>query len=541
MNLDIKNMVRPEILALKPYSVSPIHPQENLRLHANENRFCDGVNSRYPDIEQINLTRRLGQYYQINPENLLISRGSSDGIDILCRTFLHPGLDSILCFSPGFEMYKMLAHIQGASVFEFPLTDQFEIDFPALNKTLKQNTKIKLVFFCTPHNPSGNIIDPESLLAFTKQHFDRLIIIDEAYIEFSECESLISKIADYPNLIILRTLSKALGLAGCRIGCLMANKEIIKYAKKTLPPYAVSTPSIHAVLKALTPAGIVRIKNNISEIIKARNALKNKLEKHDQVIDILPSNANFLLVRFKNAEQIFYQLIQAGIYVRDLRNSIKNGLRITIGSSSDHAILLNALRIKTPLFTDRIAKLERTTKETSIYTEVNLDKEDPIQISTGIGFFDHMLELVSKHSSISINIFTKGDLHIDPHHTIEDTMLALGKALRQALGDKHGIHRYGFSLPMDEAKAEVLLDLSGRAFCQMEGYFTASMLGQFPTEMIFHAFQSLSLSLNASIHVKFKGKNDHHKAESAFKALAYCLKMACKKQGNTLPSTKGVL
>ncbi len=190
---------------------------------------------------------------------------------------------------------------------------------------------------------------------------------------------------------------------------------------------------------------------------------------------------------------------------------------------------------------DRIAHVVRKTKETHIDVHVNLDHPNPILIKTGIGFFDHMLEQLAKHSGIGITLEVLGDLHIDEHHTVEDTALALGEALRQALGDKLGIARYGFLLPMDEALTEVALDLSGRAYFVFDGRFPRENVGELSTEMIPHFFRSLSEGLRATLHIKTTGENTHHMIESMFKAVGRALKQAISKQGHDLPSTKGLL
>ena len=189
----------------------------------------------------------------------------------------------------------------------------------------------------------------------------------------------------------------------------------------------------------------------------------------------------------------------------------------------------------------RTAIVHRRTKETDIKVEVNLDKESPIRITTGLGFFDHMLEQIAKHGGFSLQLTCKGDLHIDEHHTVEDCALALGQALKQALGDKLGIHRYGFLLPMDEALAQVAIDLSGRPYFVFEGEFGRNIVGQLPTELVPHFFRSLAESLGAAINIKVQGDNTHHMIEACFKAVGRTLRQAMRITDTELPSTKGTL
>jgi imidazoleglycerol-phosphate dehydratase/histidinol-phosphatase len=190
---------------------------------------------------------------------------------------------------------------------------------------------------------------------------------------------------------------------------------------------------------------------------------------------------------------------------------------------------------------ERRAKTNRTTKETNIDIVVNLDREGPIHVSTGLGFFDHMLEQIAKHGGFSLELTCKGDLHIDEHHTVEDCALALGQALRTALGDKRGIHRYGFVLPMDEALAQVAIDLSGRAYFVFEGKFGRDSVGQLPTELVPHFFRSLADTLGAAINIKVEGDNTHHMIEACFKGLGRTLRQAFRIIDTELPSTKGML
>ena len=190
---------------------------------------------------------------------------------------------------------------------------------------------------------------------------------------------------------------------------------------------------------------------------------------------------------------------------------------------------------------DRRASVTRTTKETNIKIDVNLNGDGRANITTGLGFFDHMLDQLSRHGNIDLNIRVQGDLHIDEHHTIEDTALALGEAFLKALGDKRGIERYGFCLPMDDCLAQVAVDFGGRPWLVWEAEFKREKIGEMPTEMFHHFFKSFSDAARCNLNIKAEGTNEHHKIESIFKAFAKALKMAIKKEGNLLPSTKGVL
>jgi imidazoleglycerol-phosphate dehydratase/histidinol-phosphatase len=191
--------------------------------------------------------------------------------------------------------------------------------------------------------------------------------------------------------------------------------------------------------------------------------------------------------------------------------------------------------------TKRSATVTRTTKETDIKIELNLDGDGKSKISTGLAFFDHMLDQLARHGNVDLHIQVKGDLHIDEHHTIEDTALALGEAFLKALGDKRGIERYGFTLPMDDCLAQVAIDFGGRPWLMWEAEFKREKIGEMPTEMFYHFFKSFSDTAKCNLNIKAEGTNEHHKIESIFKAFAKTIKMAVKKEGNQLPSTKGTL
>jgi imidazoleglycerol-phosphate dehydratase / histidinol-phosphatase len=218
------------------------------------------------------------------------------------------------------------------------------------------------------------------------------------------------------------------------------------------------------------------------------------------------------------------------------RNLSIRGIRVRRGGTEEETwpAIVRAL-------TARRASAQRKTKETRIDVSVDLDATAPITVSTGIGFFDHMLEQLAKHGGFSMQLDCKGDLHIDEHHTVEDSALALGETLRKALGSKAGIARYGFLLPMDEARAQVAIDLSGRAYFVFEGRFPRDQVGGLPTELVPHFFRSLSETLGAAIHISVTGENTHHMIEGCFKGVGRALRQAFRREGDELPTTKGVL
>jgi imidazoleglycerol-phosphate dehydratase/histidinol-phosphatase len=214
-----------------------------------------------------------------------------------------------------------------------------------------------------------------------------------------------------------------------------------------------------------------------------------------------------------------------------------SGIRIDAGDDAAWPRLADELTARPA----RRAIVARKTRETEVSAGVDLDRAEPVSIATGIGFFDHMLEQVARHGGFSLTLACRGDLHVDEHHTVEDSALALGEALRAALGDKRGIGRYGFVLPMDESEARVLVDLSGRPFHAFSGRFSREAVGGLPTELVPHFFRSLAESLGAALHVEVRGENAHHMVEACFKSLGRALRAALAREGDVLPSSKGIL
>ncbi|QNP46907.1 imidazoleglycerol-phosphate dehydratase HisB [Sphingomonas sediminicola] len=230
-----------------------------------------------------------------------------------------------------------------------------------------------------------------------------------------------------------------------------------------------------------------------------------------------------------------------GIRVRFRPYAAPGGVRLTIGTEQENAAALAAFGVPGSDEKVRRAEIVRETRETKIAVALDLERAEPRIIATGIPFYDHMLDQVAAHAGFSLVLSCDGDLDIDGHHSIEDCAIAVGTALGRALGDKRGIGRFGFALPMDETEAQVLIDLSGRPFSRFEGEFETSHIGEYPTEMTPHVFRSLADGLGAAVHVRVQGENDHHKTEACFKAFGRALRQAVRREGDALPSTKGML
>ncbi len=342
MNFNIKNIVRSNVLHLKPYSSArdEFQGKAEIFLDANENPF-DSAYNRYPDPLQPELRDQIATLKKIDPERLALGNGSDEIIDLLFRIFCTPGVDNVIIPQPTYGMYKVSAAINEIEVREPLLSEDFDINESAIKQSIDQKSKI--LFLCSPNNPTGNVLSVkkiEELLLY----FSGIVVVDEAYIDFAESQSLTTLLDKYPNLVILQTLSKAWGLAGLRIGIGFASKEIVSFINKIKPPYNISSASAQGALQA-----IVNTKNKnefVQTLIKERERMELAINNFPFVQRVFPSQANFLLVRMDNARNCYAHLLEYGIVVRDRSNVIlcEDCLRITIGTPSQNVKLLDALK-----------------------------------------------------------------------------------------------------------------------------------------------------------------------------------------------------
>jgi histidinol-phosphate aminotransferase/imidazoleglycerol-phosphate dehydratase/histidinol-phosphatase len=547
-----RRLARPEILALPEMDVAAnandSFGSDAIKLDANENPYAPlsegalaaGLN-RYPQPQPARLKKAMAALYGVSPENLAVTRGADDAIDILVRAFCRPGIDSVSICTPTFSAYAQFARLQGARVIEARLDSAFDFRPELLLEAVEDEPSLKLVFLCSPNNPTGNPVDPADVLRVADALPGSIVVLDEAYLEFSETPSLAEEAARRPNLVVLKTLSKAYGLAGARVGALIGDPELVALAARALPPYPLPSLSIEAAMSALAPSRRAVHRERIDRIKSDRERLAGLLDGSPLVSRVRSGGGNFLFLEVDDPDGLAARLRSLGIRVRFRPNAAPGGIRLTVGTEAENEAALAAFEVASRAVPARRAELVRDTKETRIAVAVDLDRASPRRIETGIPFYDHMLDQVAAHGGFSLILSCEGDLDIDGHHSVEDCAIALGGALSRALGDRRGIGRFGFSLPMDETEAHVLIDLSGRPYSVFEGGFEASHIGAYPTEMTGHVFRSLADSLGAAIHVRVEGENDHHKTEACFKAFGRALRGALARHGDALPSTKGVL
>jgi len=547
-----RRLARPEILALAPFDIAAgaddAFGPDAIKLDANENPWpplgdgalAAGLN-RYPEPQPARLKQALAALYGVAPDTLFVSRGADDAIDVLVRAFCRPAEDSVSICTPTFSAYAHFAALQGARIVEAKLGEDFGFDPDAFLARVSAEPNLKLAFLCSPNNPTGNLVAAADVLKVAEALPETLVVLDEAYLEFSDGPSLAAEATQRDNLVVLKTLSKAFGLAGARIGCAISNPELIAVAARALPPYPLPSLSIEAALAALAPSRRAVHEERIARLKSERDRLAPLFAGSPIVRKVRNGGGNFLFLEVDDPADLAARLRRLGIRARFRPNAAPGGVRLTVGTEAENAAALRAFGVETDEAPARRAELVRDTRETRIAVAIDLDAAAPRRIATGIAFFDHMLDQIAAHGGFSLVLACEGDLDVDAHHSVEDCAIAFGTALARALGDRRGIGRFGFSLPMDEAEAHVLIDLSGRPFSVFEGHFEASHIGAYPTEMTAHVFRSLADSLGAAIHVRVSGDNDHHKTEACFKAFGRALRQAVKREGDSLPSTKGVL
>jgi histidinol-phosphate aminotransferase len=349
----ILQLARPDILTLQPYQHAAWRPSLE-RLHANEMPWrasqdaTEAGLNRYPEPQPAALVAHLAQLYGVAPQNVLIGRGSDECIDLLVRAFCRAGHDSVLICPPTFGMYKVSARIQGAGLIEVPLLREhgFALDARAIAAAWQPG--IKLIFVCTPNNPTGNLMDRRAIESLCEQFIERaIVVVDEAYIEFSDRASLVSELPRFSNLVILRTLSKAFALAGARCGTLLAHEEIVELLSRVITPYALPTATIEAVLKFTDAAHCAESQRRIQALREERSRLREQLQRLPLIRRIWPSDANFLLVECSDADRVLAAAIDAGLIIRDPRSQpgLGNCLRISVGTPEQNARLVHGIAI----------------------------------------------------------------------------------------------------------------------------------------------------------------------------------------------------
>ena len=345
MAFELDKLIRPNIKTLKPYSSAKDEytGDAKILLDANENSLGSPLTkwyNRYPDPYQQKLKEKLAFVKQIAANQIFIGNGSDECIDILLRTFCEPGKDNIIICPPTYPMYEVSANINDIEVQKALLLSDYQLNVAHIEQLVNPNTKI--IWICSPNNPTGNsldLIDIETIL----NHFDGIVVIDEAYINFSKQKSFVQSLIDYPNLVVLQTLSKAWGLAGLRLGMCFASPQVIGFMNKVKAPYNINIVTQELALQALEEVG--QVNDMIKLLVDMRNALAQVIASMPHVIQVFPSDTNFILVKIPKARQLYEYLLSKGIIVRD-RSALElceDSLRITVGTEQENTLLVDAM------------------------------------------------------------------------------------------------------------------------------------------------------------------------------------------------------
>ncbi|MEQ3690525.1 MAG: histidinol-phosphate transaminase [Flavobacterium sp.] len=343
MNFDITTIVRENVKKMKPYSSARDEfenfTQEMVYLDANENPFSNGFN-RYPDPQQKDLKAEIAAIKDVYTENILLGNGSDEVLDLVFRAFCEPNKDNVITLPPTYGMYDVLANINAIENREVLLNNDFQPNVEAILDTVDKNTKI--IFLCSPNNPTGNSFSDESVLKLLKS-FNGLVIIDEAYIDFSKNKSWLGELNVFPNLIIIQTLSKAFAMAGLRVGILYASKDILNVLNKIKPPYNMNISSQENAIRKLLQG---TLKPQLKKILLERKKLKNALLNYSFIEKIYPTDANFILIKVDDANKRYQQFLDNGIVVRNRSNQplCENCLRITVGTKEENLNLIETLK-----------------------------------------------------------------------------------------------------------------------------------------------------------------------------------------------------
>ena len=346
----VTELARADIVALRVYEHAAWRP-ELQRLHANELPWDpsgrdarEGLN-RYPQPQPRALLERLAELYGVSPASVLLGRGSDEAIDLLCRAFCRAGMDAALVCPPTFGMYSVSARIQGAAVIEVPLLAERGFALDEQQVLERCTARTKLLFLCSPNNPTGNLLEEAAVLRLAAALAGRaLVVLDEAYLEFSGRASLARRLAEFPNLAVLRTLSKAYGLAGARCGALLADPQVIALLRKIIPPYAIPRLTADAALARLAPGALATLQPQLATLLAERSRLQRELPALRAVRRVWPSDANFILAEFEDAGDALERAAAAGLLVRDARGypGLGRALRISIGTPEQNTRLLES-------------------------------------------------------------------------------------------------------------------------------------------------------------------------------------------------------
>jgi histidinol-phosphate/aromatic aminotransferase/cobyric acid decarboxylase-like protein/imidazoleglycerol phosphate dehydratase HisB len=439
-------------------------------------------------------------------QQVVVGAGADDLILLCARTFLAAGRRAAIR-EPTYVVYRECTQLVGAHV-------------------VAETAGADLIWVCNPNNPTGEVVTADALVALANEQPDVPVVVDEAYVEYGG-DSVVPRIAEAPNLIALRTMSKAFGFASLRVGFAIAAPELAPLLEERREPAPVSGPA------ALIAAAALREPcHDVEAVVAERERVREALLAAGY--DAPAVAGNFVYIR--SEDDLAARLERQGLVLR----RVPGGARVTLRTPSDDDLVLAALGAAVPPRPGRTATVVRTTTETALRVTLDLDGSGRARIRTGVGFLDHLLTLLTFHAGFDLELIAGGDVDVDEHHTVEDVLAALGDALSVALGARAGVTRYGAAtVPMDEARAAAAVDLVRRPHAEIELGFRGERVGGLALTLLPHALERFAMQAGCTVHVESAGTDDHHVAEAAFKALGRALAEACVVTGTGIRSTKG--
>jgi histidinol-phosphate aminotransferase len=469
----------------------------------------------YPEGTYRELREAAAAYAGVRPDQIVVGAGADGLIGLVARTFLDRGRRAAV-IEPTYPLYAVASSVAGAAPYRARLD-------------LAELAEADVVWVCNPNNPTGELLPAEDLSALAEALPSTVVVVDEAYFEYAGAESVVPLLARAPNLIAIRTLSKAFGLASLRVGYAVASREVAVELDRRRDPAPVSGPGARIAAAALRSPRL-DVEETVAERERVRAALRSA------GFDCPPVHANFVYVRTPRAEDLAEELEAKGLVVRRRPGAI----RITIRLPAENDVLLGALGASPEPSRRRSALLVRTTTETAIRVSVELQGEGRGRVVTGVGFLDHLLTQLAFHGGLDLEVVASGDLEVDEHHTVEDVLATLGAALDKALGEREGIARFGSAtVPMDEARASAAVDLVRRPYADVRLAFQGDRVGALAPTLLPHALERFAAEGRFTLHVEAAGADDHHVAEAAFKAVGRAVRQACASERGGARSTRG--
>jgi histidinol-phosphate/aromatic aminotransferase/cobyric acid decarboxylase-like protein/imidazoleglycerol phosphate dehydratase HisB len=465
----------------------------------------------YPDGTYRELREAAAAYAGVGVEaweQVVVGAGADDLILLVARTFLAEGRRASIV-EPTYSLYRIASELTGASWGADP-------------------AGASVIWRCNPNNPTGTVLSLDELADLSRAHPHGLVVVDEAYVEYGGATAVPLVSEELPNVVVLRTLSKAFGLAALRVGFAVASPAVAAALEARRAPAPIAGPAARIAAAALRDPRL-----DVEETIAERERVRTSLVAAGY--DAPAVAGNFVWVA--SGDDLGSSLEQKGILVR----RFPDGVRITLRRPAENDALLQALGAE-PAGTapGREALVLRTTTETALRITLDLDGAGRARVETGIGFLDHLLTLCAFHAGFDLDLLAGGDLDVDEHHTVEDVLASLGTALTEALGSREGVTRYGSAVvPMDEARALAAVDLVRRPHAEISLAFTGARVGGLALTLLPHALERFAMEAGCTVHVEASGVDDHHVAEAAFKALGQALRQAVAAGDGGIRSTKG--